>query len=463
MCLANDLKDLVNETRRVNSESFTAKDGLEFPGFITAHNGNQMLISRKMKEIIRKFSKNVVENRKPEEAKIEIANYAKIFTQVLADMTADRRFDTYCETMDKAVLKELKAQIEKQIDKASEEYTHYFPAWTLRMEAIEPFELGPVSFLDREKWVDSVEFPPNANNFLVGSPEQNHNWKNVLKEALTKPKDSTQLEGIASLLYDPISECPSLLKVTIKGYEREFSRKLAKLVCKSALDAISLCYSPDFFYQQVLQEERVPPISSFTLVETEGFLWSPGHGLSLRIRSRSPNQANNDIKQMPIPLRVFGSILDALVNPSSHKHPKLASRWATALDWFGEGCRETSDAIAVTKLATCLDVLTCGGKSDGITAMVAFLSKSEKDKIFMTKPSRTLEELIKDIYGAGRSKILHGTHFDRLKSFEEMRKITARLARDVLIESATRLYSFTGEDEDKAFKTMPAMKNDIKE
>lgn len=159
---------------------------------------------------------------------------------------------------------------------------------------------------------------------------------------------------------------------------------------------------------------------------------------------------------MAIILPAFASILDGLVNPTDHKHPKLANRWATALDWFGEGNRESSDAIAVAKLGTCLDVLACGGKNDGISQMIIHLTGISGDTLVVPAPRpRTLKELVKDIYEDGRSKILHGTHFDRLESFAHERQHAAYLARIVLLESAWRLKHYSGNDEDKAFRTMP--------
>ncbi|MEB3736070.1 HEPN domain-containing protein [Halopseudomonas pachastrellae] len=151
----------------------------------------------------------------------------------------------------------------------------------------------------------------------------------------------------------------------------------------------------------------------------------------------------------------FAAILDGLLDPSSHPHPKLANRWATALDWFGEGNRESSDAIALAKLGTCLDVLCCGGKNDGIREMVIHLTgTSSETQVVRGNRPRTLKQLVKDIYDHGRSQILHGTHYDRLESFAAERQYATYLARIVLIECAVRLQHYGGSDEDKAFRTI---------
>ena len=40
--------------------------------------------------------------------------------------------------------------------------------------------------------------------------------------------------------YREIADCPALIEVPVRGSEANLSRKLAKLVAKTALDAISL-------------------------------------------------------------------------------------------------------------------------------------------------------------------------------------------------------------------------------
>ena len=87
--------------------------------------------------------------------------------------------------------------------------------------------------------------------------------------------------------------------------------------------------------------------------------------------------------------------------------------------------------------------------------MVVHLTGTDSEtQVIQGSRPRTLAQLVKDIYDHGRSKILHGTHYDRLESFSAERKQAAYLARIVLIESAVRLLSYGGPDEDKAFRTI---------
>ena len=158
---------------------------------------------------------------------------------------------------------------------------------------------------------------------------------------------------------------------------------------------------------------------------------------------------------MILVVNAFARILEALVNPAAFPHPNLSKRWTTALDWMAEGSREKNDAVALTKIASSLDVLSCGGKYGGILRMLMHLTGwKETDVITTASNPQTLGQVVKDVYDNGRSQILHGTHFDRLKSFATQRGLADFLARIALIESASRLATFSGNDGDKEFRTI---------
>lgn len=456
MGIKAELKALVDELDRTHlgASSWSAEDG--FPEFVTTEVGTQRRFTQKARETLWKFSKTLYENRSPDTLRIELEHYGKIVRQAVADIHAAGYFSSSDESDHKDILHEIKLLVETRIEKTSVEYIHYFAAWTLGMEVKSPFRLGPVKFLNRADWIDSVDFPQQAKDNHLSAAEANHRWKDILKEALQRPRDGSPIEGLAGAVLDAVIDCPALIKVTIRGYDLNLSRKLGRLAAKTALDAISLGFgAPECFHQQALQDERLPPISSNSLVESDGFLWLPGMSLGKRVPSFPLQRVEQGLVDMTLILPAFAAVLEGLVNPSTHAHPKLANRWATALDWFGEGVRETSDAIALAKLGTCLDVLSCGGKFAGIRDMVSHLTGVSKiTQVVKGIRPLTLEQLVKDIYDHGRSKILHGTYYNRLESFAVQRQQAAFLARAALIESALRLQNFGGLDDEKAFRTI---------
>jgi hypothetical protein len=457
----DDLQTLVCELDRIHGNGFhdakavITESGL--PDFVTAENGVQRHFTGKARQALAHVAATLHGDDSSISSFIELGNFENILRQTLADLHAAGDFEGFCANGNVDAKAKLLKEIHSRISRLTNEFTHSFGAWTLGMEWKHPFRLGPVTFFSREQWIDSVDFHEEAKEHYLEEKEANFRWREILKEALSRPKDATPLPGLASAVYSALAECPSVLKVTIKGHEKELSRKLAELVCKTALDAVSLLFGgPEFFHQQALHDERLPPVGSDRLTESNGFLWLPGMSLGLRIRHLSYDQVTTALTNMSRSLEKFEPILDALVNPASHSHPKLAQRWATALDWFGEGNREKSDAIALAKIGTSLDVLCCGGKFKGIRDTVVHLTGVPGDEeVIRGRQSKTLSALVKNIYDDGRSQILHGTHYERLKSFAQERDRAAYIARIVLIEAAVRLSKYTGDDTDKAFRTMP--------
>lgn len=462
MGLRDDLTDLVEKLNHIHSTTFNWSEERDFPDYFTAKNGAHVHFTTAARKATQKISETLYANRPADSIKIELSNYGKIIQQLVADLYAEDEFSNFSATGDMDVIGKLKALAEERFPPSDQIYTHYFPAWTVGFERLAPLKLGPVTFWNRTDWINAVDFPPRGKEEYLNATEANLNWKSLLIEALQRPKAEVELDGLAAPMYTAISTCPALLGITIKGYEKDLSRKLAKLVCKTALDSVSLTLgASEFFYQQALAEERLPPVGSDSIIETNGFLWLPGSSLSKRIPILSGKlleKASDDIA--PI-LPAISSILEGLVSPNAHSHPKLAHRWATALDWFGEANRESSDLIAVAKLGTCLDVLACGGQNAGICEMIVNLTGKSRDTIVVNGDrQRTLQQLVKEIYDDGRSKILHGTHVDRLKSLARERHQAAHLAKIALLECALRLPHYSGIDSDKAFRTMaPGPKN----
>jgi hypothetical protein len=455
MSETEELVSLVEDLDARNSVDFDWKTVFELPGFVTAYDGQLRYFTKNAEDKLINLCKSMHSNRK-DKLEIEIKEFTSVVRQVIADMHAAGEFGAQGQTID-IQKRRMKEMVEERIALASKELTHYFPAWTAGLERDEPLNIGPVQILTRSHWIDSVDFPEAAKQTAFNTPEANFRWREFLRESLKNAEHSSQLEGFAKYIYDAVKDCPSLLRVTIRGYERNFSRKLAKIACKSALDAISLCLSGDarFFQIQAQREERLPPFVSHTLTASDGYLWLPGFSFSDRINDLSEEQLGRARLNLNVLLPALSSILTGLVSPSSHSHPLLANRWLTALDWFGEGNRESNDAIAVAKLSTCLDVLSCGGKSSGIAKTVSNLLRISEDTVITSQPSSmTLRTVVGNIYENGRSQILHGNHVNRLKSFEIERQLAANLARAALLEGACRLEKYSGADESKAFRTM---------
>ena len=459
MKLRDRLKVLIEELDRLhpdgffNGQAWSMEESL--PDFIVTRSGQERHFTKKAREELYAIAATIHENDSSISSVVELKDFGKLVRKCVANLHADGKL-TLSDIQGSQI--QLNEGAKVSLEELRTEFTHYFPASTLGVELDKPFDLGPVTFMTRDQWIDDVDFSDELKRRYLAKQDANKDWKNLLKVALTSQSRDQNPEGLAGDIYGAIRQHPSILKITIQGYEYNLSRKVGEIVCKTALDSISLLFGGrEYFHQIVLADERLEPIERHQIVEVEGNLSLSGRSLGPRVRNISPQRAKDYLAEHPDVLQAIGHILTALVKPGNSKHPNLAKRWATALDWMAEGQRDKNDAVALAKIASSLDVLACGGKFPGILQMVTNLTGAQPEDVVVKglKP-RTLKAVIKEIYDDGRSQILHGTHFDRLKSFEELKSHAAFFARICLIMSALRLENFVGPDDDKEFRTIPA-------
>lgn len=428
------------------------------PDFNTARNGYIRYFSSAARAALTRVAATIHHDDASVSSVMELGVFEARLRQCFADLHAEGRLGHSDDAALEISRDEVKDWVKDDLDTLQIDFTHHLPAWTLGIEFVRPFAIGPVAFRARSDWIDAVDFSENAIEHYLGAREFNQRWKEILKEAL-KPRSEVELQGLATSLLSALQDCPSVLSVKVAGYEKELSKKIAEIVCKSALDAVSLIFGgKDFFHKQALHGDSVVPVLTESILETNGYLWLPGSKMGLRLVSTDRNQMSQHLQKAAVAplIASIGKILQALIDPSSSSHPDLAKRWSTALAWLADGTREKNDAVAVAKIGTSLDVLAHGGKHKGIVDMMVNLTgKKATDAVTQGTAPKSLSEVVKIVYGEGRSQVLHGTHFDRLKSFQEHRALGEHLAITALIESALRLATYAGPDEDLAFRTMP--------
>ncbi|WP_324172024.1 hypothetical protein [Sulfurimonas sp.] len=443
MKIKDMLIELISELGNFNDFGFN---------FMTSKSGIQCGFTPKSIALFYKLSETIHIND-PDFETIELNNFIKIVKQCTIDFYTENKLNNF-ETNQIEVMQKLKQSIKDTTKNQMTIYTHYIPVHTLGFEKIKTLKLGNIHIMNIQTWIDSI-------NITGRECFDNFNWKQYLKDSVNKIKTETPNEPcdwMIESVFNAIEKAPAMIKITIKGFEKDYSYKLANIIAKTTLDSISLLFNKDVFYQQILLSERTIPIMTHGIVETDGNLWLPSSSLSSRIPIISPKQSHEELlkKDNQKFLQGISEILYALENPQEAKYPKLSSRWATALDWYAEGIREQNDAIALTKIATSLDVLSNGGKYNGILNMLQTIyGISENDIILKDiKKETSLKEFVKEIYDYGRSQILHGTHYERLKSFKRQREQASIITRTALFGCLFLLADYTEEDLDAGFREL---------
>jgi len=457
-CNSESQNDLLNQlileldhTHRpevFNSSEFWKSFG--FPNFSTAKSGQERHFTERSRQLMGRLTHALHAGPGPLGEQISEASLGKLLRQVVTDLHASQAFVT-----DKP-LSLLRNQLLVELEVRAQAKRHYLPARTLGVETLRPWSIGPVVFLTWSQWVDAVDFPDWAKAHYPGEPGENGRWKEIVRSVLEEGGREPGA-GIAGVVLRVMRSAPAVLAVTLSGLDEDLSRQRAEIACKTALDASSLLIAlPGAFFQQALQSERLPPLEVQDFIESEGLLWSPRREHTERLTKLSSAKVSSYFNSAREELDAIGSVLDGLVNPASHPHPQLASRWATALDWYAEAQRERSDAIAVVKLGTSLDVLSGGGKFAGILTLAKHMLKRSDDAVITTGVvTLTLRALVKRIYDERRSQILHGTLHDRMIEFQRDRHLATQLVNEVLRQALMRLYNYRGPDTDpKAFQAM---------
>ncbi|NIJ74420.1 MULTISPECIES: hypothetical protein [Xanthomonas] len=454
--LLRQLIDELDYTHRpevLSSHEFWKNFGLS--NFSTAKSGEQRHFTQQAALLMHRLTAQLHVEPGPLGHQIDENSLGLMLRQAVTELHATQAFVT-----DKPLLL-LREELLRQLNDRTQSKRHYLPAWTLGVESLGEWSIGPVSFMTWDRWLEGVEFADWAKEHFPGNAVDNAQWKSLVRAVLDGKADEPK-EGLARMVLPVIRSSPAVLAVTISGLDTEFSRQRAEIACKTALDASSLLIGQQgAFYQQALQSERLPPTEIQDIIETDGFLWSPRRIASQRLTKLPPEEIKSHFERVKGELDAISMVLDCLVDPSKHPHPQLASRWATALDWYAEAQRELSDAIAVAKLGTSLDVLACGGKFGGILGVVIHMTRRQEHAL-VTKGAvqLTLRALVKRIYDECRSKILHGNHHDRMMEFQRDRHLATQLAAEVLREALIRLHYYQGSDADpKAFRDMPPLEN----
>lgn len=430
-------------------------------GFVTARNGRQRHFSHAADRALLALAQAWQKEAPRLAIKVETKELVTLLRQTVADFHAEGKILEDA----KQNLRTIDDYVQQILNQTATDFTHSFPARTAEMECVEPFVIGPVTIMTRKQWLDTVDFSRGTKQNTIDGEVANRNWKTALLRELLPRKDPASpdhepMPWLAASMYAPLKTGRSMVRVTLSGYERSLSSKAARHICKTALDGLSLILGGNSnFHIQTLADERMPPVSQHTIIEQNGFLLLPGLALTPQIPFLTGHGVKRELERegARTARAALANILDGLVTPDSHRHPLLAMRWATALDWLAEGTREANEAIALAKIGTSLDVLTEGGKFGRILDMLTHLTGWSEEKEFRVGPyPRTLRWLVKELYDHGRSKILHGNVFDRLQSFAEMRSVGAELARVALIHCALRLQHYEGEDGITVFRDIPA-------
>ncbi|OYQ89091.1 hypothetical protein B9T10_07280 [Wohlfahrtiimonas chitiniclastica] len=420
---------------------------------LTSKLGKQIILTQKYLILINEMTESVLPSDKgifsDNRDILKIIDKTKL-QQIMKQVVIDNWEElNYIETEDVTnTIKQIKDTIRSIIEQGLElERIFYYPASTLGFEKHKPLEIGNITITSREHWIQKVNFPAFKQENHIYQYGDEIKWKQDIEKLLNnndKSSDIGNISKFAEIIYPIIKQHRSVISISLPDMDTDYAHRYGKILAQTVLDSISLLFNKDCFHQQILSDERIESVMSYKLLEINNYLSLPGKSLSNRVPIISGKKALSTIENNDKYMNSLKIVLGGVMSPNLSKHPKLSERWVTALHWYAEGCRELHDYIALPKMATALDILFQAGSQTPITVVFKKIYGDSSD----------IENLVKRIYGDGRSQILHGLSSEKFNRLEEARRESTRYIREVLIRALMWLPNYDGVDDNHGFRKL---------
>ena len=343
---------------------------------------------------------------------------------------------------------DFRSRLKERLQDRRQRITHYMPVWLFLRQEAPAISIGPVSFMQREAWLNEIER-------RRGNPSP---WMAPLRKFWS---GAVAYDGLRD--WQPKAVARAVHKdqwvaaVTIDGFEPSESYNRAVLAIRVALDALRLLIPSPHNRRIATAADYGPPLGIDRLSQIDGHDLAHGSSLNLAGVSGAPGMATSLIKDHQEFLRAAGSRIDVAIaaDPLSlaDRCPTLSDRWVNAAHWFGHACRTDVDFAGLVMLVFSMDILSGGQEEHGIAELLSRMLGIERNQQ-ITPDGTTLGQLVHRCYRC-RSEIGHGSILAIDKNLSDERIQAEQLARAMLIQYAIVLDKYApsgGKDDSDAFR-----------
>lgn len=423
------------------------------PSMLRSENGVEVWFSKRALECMEWLAYQMHQESGAEVA-IRIEEYVYLFRQAIVDGYCDGRLTEANRTL----LADLRSIVVIALESAQRPTVHSFPAWSIDT-GDQVIQVGPATIYPVEIWLERQQFSPRVSTAYFSEDLPEKDWKARLRAYRSGELQPKHIDP-ACKLAKAIGDCSHVVEVAMPPRETILSRQQARLIAQAALDAIALILDRAVFHRHwVLRDQPSAPEAFDDITAFESGLWPANARKRVHRSPFSASQNLTMLAQYGNHLAACSHVLEVVQESDSKSvNLRLAQRWFTALQWAAEGAREPNDAMASAKYASSLDILA---QANGDTPIAELISTQLgiNAEFVVTKPTpshpagMTLKQVVRRLYGEGRSQVLHGSIVDPMHRHNFERDIGAWLARNCL--RATVLAIATANDKDHAnFRTV---------
>ena len=401
--------DIVKELTKIQGSTtpLVDKDDIfPIPRMIATGDGRSIIVSKKIDQLITAIARRM---------KDDDLSLATTFTDADLNTSVRNAFGAALVQIDledevnknaKTVLTNVEVVLRRKVSSLGPcEYA--FGCTLFSNDDVARFEIGPVCFETRVKWLDR-----KASSGAISKITQRRVKRAWHGQKPTKRKTSYDRIREQDIL-DTVGACPYVCSISTIGFAAEAGKEKALTAARLALAAIALRWETpskalDGFNLSFDRNVRLQKLLTFVpnkIILAGSKLPHMPHGPYLK-----PGEWEKEFAANRNYFAVVGETLEYLLNSTSKAgRQKLSNTLAQSLLWFHEGCRETVTLMAIVKFSASMDALANGRKASGIRRVIN-ARLGIKDEATIRPGGPRMKEVINHIYSEGRSRTIHGTN-----------------------------------------------------
>ena len=435
------IKNLCEES--VQTRAFAGKN-YSLPIFFNLGNGDRILITREIEQMIGGFAKALMDQRFPSyRSRFSDKDWRRPAKEALG---AALSLDVIREMDPDQTAKVILSVVEKDMDTwvaGIQEREFVFGCHFSKISDLESFSIGPVRFESKALWLERLHCEGKVTS--VSRSRIRRAWQGKK----LRPRVSSQDASLERQVIQTVGDGDYVCSVSVGPTGAEAGLKKSLIAAHLAMAAVAL----GFPRPSRALRDMVLVRDTRLRVEEHIEFWPSGPAGWTSAASFSPGGIGGLTEQQWADL---ASDLEEVLDSAGHairyfthgdsavQKPGIMNALVQALLWFYEGTTEGVDAIATAKFCSSMDALAGGKQKKGISDLI--------QSHFAIKNVPDLERTLKHLYNEGRSRTIHGTS-DRLgHDWSNSRSLAEFLARECLVGSLVRIAKYGGPDDPKILR-----------